>query len=68
MKQLLSEDRQKLYPLGDNHSKAKFGYMRNLEHGDPAIMAINSYKFGYPKKGQWFLSGAEIRAYKAVGP
>lgn len=55
----------KLYPLGDTHSKAKFGVMRTLEFSDPKIMAINSHEFRCPNKGEWYLSGATPRAYKA---
>ena len=65
MELLYTKSGTKLYPLGDSHQNARFGYMRNLQHGDPTVMAINSYKFGCPKKGQWFLSGAQPTAYKA---
>lgn len=56
---------RKLYPLGDSHPKAKFGYMRNAGYADPKIMATNSGEFRPVRKGEWYLSGAEARAYKA---
>ena len=64
-KYLLSECGQKLYPLGDSHPKARFGYMRNTEHSDPNIMAINSHKYSCPRKGEWYLSGAAVQAFRA---
>ena len=48
----------KTYPLGDRHPKQK-------RYLDNTIKAINTKEFREPKKGEWFLSGAEVTAYKA---
>lgn len=65
MELLKTKSGRKLYPLGDSHRASRFGYMRSLEYGDPTVMAVNSFEFRCPKKGEWFLSGAQPTAYKA---
>ena len=49
---------KKTYPLGDRHPAQK-SYL------DDSIKAINTKEYRNPKKGDWFLSGAEVTAYKA---
>jgi hypothetical protein len=52
----------KLYRLGDYHPDRKWTTNGIINGG---VMAINSGQFRCPKKGEWFLSGAEALAYKS---
>ena len=53
---------QKYYPLLDYHPKRKMA-VNGVIVGN--VMAINSGVRRCPKKGEWYLSGARIAAYKA---
>ena len=55
----------KTYPLGDYHPEQKFKPMKSIGHSDKTIQAINSHEFRCPKKGEWYLSGNPIIAWKA---
>ncbi len=59
--------RNKSYPLADYHPAQGSG--RPLasigHHGNPNIRAIWTGEKRPPKKGEWYLSGAEIEAYQA---
>jgi len=46
------------YPLADRHPAQKIG-------GNTKVVAMNTKKFRKPRKGEWYLSGAQIAAYKA---
>lgn len=56
----------KLYHLGDRHREQKRGPMASIGcPGDGTVMAVNTGRYACPKKGQWFLSGAKVVAYRA---
>ena len=55
----------KTYPLRDYHPAQKFRPLSIISHQDNSIRAIFSGEKRKPKKGEWFLSGAEIEAYQA---
>lgn len=57
----------KFYPLGDwlsEKEKEKFG-VSNFTRETLDIKAIFSGEKRCPKKGEWYLSGAEVMAYRA---
>ena len=54
--------KKKLYPLADYHPERKTA-VSGVVQG--SIMAVNSGIKRPPKKGEWYLSGAIVAAYKA---
>lgn len=56
----------KFYPLADRHPKQKFAPLKSIGfEGSKNIKAIGTGIRRYPKKGEWYLSGAIVNAYKA---
>lgn len=58
--------RSKFYPLGDQPSPAErraLGALAGVwNHG---ITAVSAREFRKPRKGEWYLSGAIVTAYRA---
>lgn len=60
--------RGQLFPLGENAPCLLLDFLKRKGipvGGRYCIMALASGEFRPPKKGEWFLSGAEIQAYRA---
>jgi hypothetical protein len=56
---------EKLYPLGDYHPKASHRPFTSIGMYVKNVMAVNSGIKRCPKKGEWYLSGAIVTAYRA---
>lgn len=57
-----------LYPLGDTPTAKETGgapISERLLGGPRSVRAVSTGERRCPKKGEWYLSGAEITAYKA---
>lgn len=55
----------KTYPLGDYMSLAERDSLLKGQPKGVCVKAISAGETREPKKGEWFLSGARIEAYKA---
>lgn len=56
---------EKLYPLGDYHPKASHRPFASVGMYAKNVMAVNSGIKRCPKRGEWYLSGAIVTAYRA---
>jgi len=58
---------QKLFPLGDwlnSEERARFGISEPVFYLAP-VRAVYAKEKRCPKKGEWYLSGATVTAYRA---